>query len=353
MSGTHPPPRVSVVVPTYDNARFLGTAIDSVLAQRFADLELIVIDDGSSDDTEARVSAYRDPRLRYVRHTQRLGIAGSRNHGLHLARGEYTAALDSDDYAEPHRLGRQIAFLDRHPACAAVGSWARWMDAQGNALGGITRRPTRAADVHAQLLFKSAVQQPSATGRTAILRRLGYDESFVYSSDYEFWTRLAIRHPIANQPQALVRCRRHATSTTRGKSALIQGFQRRIFAAQLDRLDMRYDAADLERHRLLWRPGKSASTQLTPSPGWAADWIERLSQANRRRGIYDAAAFDAVLGTAWLQALRGAAWQDVPRLLRLTAGLPLRRYVLAGVTRQLRLQARHPGARRLRPVAGR
>lgn len=334
-------PRVSVVIPTYNNARYIWQAIDSVLGQTFQSFELIVVDDGSNDDTADCVARYGDPRVRYLYNDRQLGIAGARNRGVAAAHGEYTAALDSDDIAEPTRLARQVAFLDSHPDHAAVGSWARWIDSEGTSRPGVTRRPVDWQDAAAQLIYKSSLQQPSVTARTSVLAAHPYDERFVFSSDYELWSRLAVDYRLASQPLALVRCRRHAASTTRGESSAITACQHAIFAAQLERLGIDHNTADLERHRLLWRAAKRTTPLTRTDLDWAENWLIRLAEANERCGLYPNTAFQAVLGWGWCQIGYGILRHSPRYLPRWMSGWP-RRYVANSLGRQFR---RVPGHR--------
>lgn len=331
-------PRVSVVIPTHNSARYLDDAIQSVLAQDYADFELLVVDDASTDDTADHVARYRDPRVRYLRNDTQRGIAGARNRGIDAARGEFIASLDGDDRAYASRLSCQVAFLDAHPDHAAVGSWARWMDAEGHARPGVTRRPTDWRDASAQLIYKSSLQQPSVTARAAILAEYRYDESFRLSSDYELWTRIAIHHRLASQPRALVRCRRHTRSTTRRQQSGVLECQRRIFARQLDRLGLSYRDDDLNGHRLLWRPGKRSDRLSLETLEWAEDWLMRLADANARERCYPEAAFRAVLGWGWCQigfsALNAGSLRTTARWGR---GAPMR-FVGSALRRHMRVR---------------
>ena len=108
-------PIVSVILPTYNRASSLQIAIDSVLAQTYADLELIVVDDGSTDETANQIRAIDDPRLTYVLHAQNKGAAAARNTGMRMASGSYIAFLDSDDTWHPQKLEQQIEFLKNSP----------------------------------------------------------------------------------------------------------------------------------------------------------------------------------------------------------------------------------------------
>ncbi len=115
-------PRVSVLMPAYNAAGTIREAIDSALAQTLSDLEVVVVDDGSRDETAQIVASYADPRVRLLRNPKNLGMPATRQRGADAARGEYLAILDSDDRAHPTRFERQAAWLDAHPRCAVVGT---------------------------------------------------------------------------------------------------------------------------------------------------------------------------------------------------------------------------------------
>src|SRR5438132_11460312 len=113
--------KVSVVIPTYNRAHVVVEAIDSALAQTFPDLEVIVVDDGSSDDTASRVRGHPDPRVRYLVRPH-AGVSATRNAGIAAARGTLLSFLDSDDLWRPDKLAREVAFLEAHPDVAALFS---------------------------------------------------------------------------------------------------------------------------------------------------------------------------------------------------------------------------------------
>ena len=332
-------PRVSVVIPAYNRARYLQTAIDSVLAQSFGDFELIVVDDGSTDETPAIVRRQTDPRVRLVSQPTRTGIAPARNRGLDSARGEYVAALDSDDYAYPQRLERQVAHLDRHPDLALVGSWSNWMDERGRTFGRVKRRPVDPADAAAVLIFNSSLTQSSVMVRTALLREYRYDEAFTLSSDFELWARMVAGGcRIASLPEVLVCQREHETRTTREKALQVEAFQLAIYRAQFERMGLRFDAADLQRHHVLPRSRKKEEGTDLGYLEWAEPWLVRLDETNRRRGWFEPRAFARVLGRAWATACWRAAERDGWRALARFVRSPLARPALAGVHGQALLE---------------
>ena len=111
--------RVSVIMPAYNYAQFIGAAIESVLGQSWQDWELIIVDDGSTDATPAVIAGFHDPRIRALRR-QNGGEAAARNSGLDLARGEYISFLDADDLYLPNALADRVAFLETHPEYGVV-----------------------------------------------------------------------------------------------------------------------------------------------------------------------------------------------------------------------------------------
>ena len=126
-------PRVSVIIPTYNRANMVGDAVQSVLEQSYADWELIVVDDGSQDNTRDVLADYSDPRIRYIYQENRK-LPGARNTGIRAGTGEYVAFLDSDDLFTPGKLERQVAVLDRSPDVGLVASGWTEVDAQRNPL---------------------------------------------------------------------------------------------------------------------------------------------------------------------------------------------------------------------------
>ncbi len=209
-----PTPAVTVLMAVKDGERHLGEAIDSILAQTLADLELVIVEDGSTDDTAAILESYRDPRIRVLRNSRNLGLTRSLNRGLEDARAPYVARQDADDVSERERLERQVGFLDRNPEVALVASAYRRIDDDGLVTG---RRPvpTNGLDIRWRLLFLNAFAHSSVVFRSNIVRRIGrYDESLEYAQDYGLWSRLAAAEPVAALPEELVRYRESAKSMT-------------------------------------------------------------------------------------------------------------------------------------------
>jgi glycosyltransferase involved in cell wall biosynthesis len=298
-------PKVTVVIPVYNRAQHVAAAIKSILAQSFTDFELLLIDDGSTDESVAVLKSYQDPRIRVVCNERNLGIPHTRNRALALARGEYVAMLDSDDTAVAHRLARQVQFLDRYPDYAVIGSWVGVIDDTHRSVRHIGILPVAAEEVRARLLFHCSLSQSSIMARTAILRAYRYSEDYVVCSDFDLWVRLARHYRLANLPEFLVTRRLHASRVTAGQAFVVKQKKSAIFRAQLAELGVPFNDSDIERHFLLLRLKNSALAAEPAYLDWADMWLQTLQAANARLACYPDPVFRRVLGEIWL----AACWQ--------------------------------------------
>ena len=294
-------PKVTVFIPVYNREQYIGDAIKSILSQTFSDFELLLVDDGSSDSSTEKIRSFSDPRIRLVCNEQNLGIPKTRNKGVELARGQYMAMLDSDDLAYPHRLERQVAFLDSHPEFAQVGSWCRMMDAEGRILNKIKRQPTQSDEIHAQFLFRCAMSNRSIMARTAILKEFGYRNDFPRCQDYELHVRLAKKYKLGNIPECLVYGRIHPQQITGQTPGLGDTKKQEIISRQLKELGMTFSQEDLIPHLTLSRMRKSQFVPDTAYLKWAKEWLGQLQQANDHSHCYSEPAFSHALTQKWLQ----------------------------------------------------
>jgi glycosyltransferase involved in cell wall biosynthesis len=300
-------PKVSVIVPAYNRARFVAAAVQSALAQTLPDFELIVVDDGSDDDTAAVVEAIRDPRIRFFRNERNLGIAATHNFALAAARGEYAAFLDSDDSMVARRLEWQVAYLDAHPDVALVGGAFRHMDQSGQPFGSRIRHATAPDHVAVQLLFRIEVWKGSVTGRTAALRHYGFDPGVPVADDYDLWVRMsAAGERLANLPQVLGYYRRHAQQTTAMHRSRTRHEITRIVQEQLARLGIAADADDIHRHI---RFARFSRTPKRKHLRWAAPWLRGIVEANRTAAVYRQEVLEQVVARMW----RRACWASLRR----------------------------------------
>jgi glycosyltransferase involved in cell wall biosynthesis len=196
-------PVVSVVMAVFDGASWVGAAVGSLLAQTLTDLEVIVIDDGSTDTTPAILAAVHDRRLR-VERRERAGLTRSLVRALDLARAPLVARLDADDLALPERLARQRQFLDANPQVGLLGTGAREIDLEGHEVA-IVRPPADDAAIRRVLIRENPfVHSTVMMRRSALDLAGGYDPAFPVAQDYDLWMRLARVTQLANLPEPLV-----------------------------------------------------------------------------------------------------------------------------------------------------
>lgn len=198
-------PKITVILPVYNGSLFLQAAIESVLSQSFDDFELIVINDGSTDDSESIVSRVIDSRIRYFKQANQ-GLAATLNRAISLARGEFIARQDQDDISFPFRLEKQIGFLNANPDVGMVGTRAEiWVgDEKTNR---VLKHPTENALIQFHLLFDNPFVHSSVMIRRSILEQVGgycEDRTRQPPEDYELWSRVARECKVSNLSETLL-----------------------------------------------------------------------------------------------------------------------------------------------------
>jgi glycosyltransferase involved in cell wall biosynthesis len=199
-------------MPVYNDERFVGRSIESILAQTLGDLELIVVNDGSTDGTATVLERYTDPRLRIV-HQPNAGIAGSLNAAIDRSVAPYVARMDSDDIAVPERLARQVAYLDAHPECGMVGSCCDLMNDDGVPVGQ-TLVPLDDAAIRRRMIMGNPFIHSSVVLRRDVFETVGRYEA-AWWEDYDLWWRVIPRYRVANLPEKLIVRTHRLSATTR------------------------------------------------------------------------------------------------------------------------------------------
>lgn len=214
------PACVSVVIPCYNHAHFLGEAIESALQQAYAHIEIVVVDDGSHDNTAAVAARYRG--VRYIRqHNQ--GLAAARNTGLHHATGSYLVFLDADDRLDPHAVPTGIGYLETHPAWVFVSGHYRLIAADGSLLREWDAECVT-HDHYAALLQRNYIgMHATVMYRRAPLEAIGgFDPALPACEDYDVYLRLARHHPVGCHNQIIADYRQHTTNMSRNAALMLR-----------------------------------------------------------------------------------------------------------------------------------
>ena len=257
------PPTVSIVLPTHNGRRYLREAIEGCLAQTFADWELIVVDDASTDDTPAIVAEYaaRDPRIRALRNAVNLRLPASLNAGFALTRGRYLTWTSDDNIYCPVALERMVAALEGDPVLDLVYAHATTIDADGQPVGqeqiGPSEQLALRNCVGACFLYRRAVHD--ALG--------GYDEGRFLVEDYDFWLRASAQFCLAMLDDDLYLYRRHGGSLTSTQRAAVAAASETCLLDNLPRLswlnlDQRREAIDLLFRAAIGRGDRPAARRI-------------------------------------------------------------------------------------------
>jgi glycosyltransferase involved in cell wall biosynthesis len=240
-------PLVSVVMPVYNAEKYLKPAIDSILNQSYTDLDIVIVNDGSTDNSKNIIKSYQDPRIRYFENAQNSGIVVTRNRGLEEARGDYIAVMDSDDLAAPDRMKIQVEFLENNQEFGMCGSYFKTINGQDKILKTVNF-PTNDKDARSYLIVHNCFCHSTVMIRGELAKRLKYDLRYDVVEDYELWYRISKISKIINLPVYTTFYRVHGNnvSTTKNKHMFI--LLDKINSNVLDDLEILYTRDELSLH---------------------------------------------------------------------------------------------------------
>lgn len=205
-------PKVSIIVTVYNHANYVADAIKSVLTQSFQDYELIIINDGSTDNTREVIERYRDSERVTIKNIQHVGRQKALNMAFKLAKGDYITVLDSDDMYLKDKISKQVEYLDNHPEIVMVGTNAIEVDLIHQKKY-LNKPPITDGEIRYLLLYEALFPFPVIMVRRRILKSVGYcDESLQLKEDFDLFAKIATKGKIASISEVLVIIRRHANN---------------------------------------------------------------------------------------------------------------------------------------------
>lgn len=277
-------PTVSVVMPVYNGAQYIEEAIQSVLDQTMSDFEFIIINDGSTDDTEIVIRTFDDERIRLINKSSNEGVAAAINDGFAAARGEYIARFDADDICVPERFEKQLAFLHDNPEIMICGSWIKEF---GGSDRTISYKPDH-ENILVEMLRFCAICMPSSMIRKRITDKFRIQNGKYSGEDYEYWSRVIWEGKTYNIQEVLYLYRIHEGQ-----------------ASQLHLSHQRHDDASIQLNmykRLGYDSNQYPDFRLTKLMIWGSDynysdlklffeWHKVLLSCNRKQRVYERLTF--------------------------------------------------------------
>jgi glycosyltransferase involved in cell wall biosynthesis len=203
--------RVSVIIPVFNNAQFIAEAIQSVFDQTYTNYEIIVADDGSTDNTLEVLKRFGD-RVTVLALSHQ-GVCATRNEAINQSHGEFIALLDADDLWESRKLERQVAYLDQHPEFALVYAYSTNFTGKNEGNVALVKKLDFEGDIFKDIFTKNSFANSTIVMRRSVFDEMdGYDESLTAMEDYELNLRIARKHQIGRVPESLLRRRIHPGS---------------------------------------------------------------------------------------------------------------------------------------------
>lgn len=287
-------PLISILMPIYNGEKYLAEAIDSVLSQTYEHWELVLLDDGSSDNSLGIIYSYTDRRIRFAQNEQNLGIVATRNKLFDMAKGVYFAIMDCDDIFYPEKLEKQVAFMEQNLTCGVCGTWARKIAADGKSIGTI-QPPVEDQYIKINLLFQSSFIHSASLIRKEALGDLRYEKEFPVCVDFNLWERLKSDTFFYNIPEYLVAYRWHNENISTEKGKLQENKRNEIIIRQLSSFG---DFTKEEEQQVitignLLPIANKEMKKLT-------NVLEKLLETNQRNHIFDTTRFMAFLTYRWI-----------------------------------------------------
>jgi len=291
-------PIVSVFMAAYNAEEFIEGSINSILNQSFKDFELIIVNDGSTDQTVAIVEQIKDPRIKLVHNPKNIGLQATRNRLLDLATGKYIAILDSDDIASTDRLETQVSFLENHSNIALCGGHADVID-ENHQFTGIRYIQPCDETLETFMLFGNPFINSTVLFRTEVFLELKGYRDYAPAEDFDLFVRIAANHKIANLDKTLVKYRIHQSNVSKTENHLQLKNENRILENL--RVDLGLTSND---HTSAVHLSIYKGTFDRFSFKDYSEFLIQLKRANRQTGRYDQEILDKFLFNKWFKIIR-------------------------------------------------
>lgn|GEM_PF-851301 len=225
------PPLVSVIIPLYNAEKYIYQALQSILEQSYQNLEILIIDDGSTDKSREIVEQFDSKKIIYLQNKVNLGVSATRNRGFELANGEYIALMDADDISMVTRIEKQVRFLEENPHIGLVSShYESFRKSFFGTKKRIRKLPIDSDEIEASILFSNVICGGATMIRSKILKEhhLQFDTSLQMAEDFDLWRRLSEVTQVTNLDDVLLKYRKHKNNSIKNRMILDRDFTKVI-----------------------------------------------------------------------------------------------------------------------------
>ncbi len=290
-------PAITVFMAVYNGEKYIKEAIESVLTQSYADFELLIINDGSTDKTLDVIANFTDPRIRVLHNDGNKGLTYTRNHGAKEARGKYFAILDSDDIAMLNRLKIQVDYMESHPEVAICGGQAALINGNSKEI-----RPYKVHEgdnLSYWLVLHNVFINSTLMIKTAIMREMGGYRDMAPAEDYDLSFRIGLKYQVANLSDKLVLYREHDNNISRVQIEKLSNAQHRIIEHIHSSLNIPVDKSLVQTHHDILNYNTDAKDMKE-----FEELLEALKKGNNMTNSYPAKAFNKLLFETWFNLAR-------------------------------------------------
>lgn len=289
--------KISVILPVYNSQDYVREAIQSVLNQTYSDFELIIINDGSTDNSSGIIESFKDKRIMYINNSKNSGLISTLNEGLRRANGKYIARMDADDICLPDRFQKQVEVLEKSDDVVLVSS--DFYELKGSNLK-LSTGFNGSDEIKTVLLFAPGIAHPTVMMRNIFKEKsIQYNSHFLHVEDYQLWTELSFIGDMINIDRPLLKYRSHNAQVSAQFGSVQRTNSEKVRELYLRRRGFVFSEEDLLTHHLI---GNNIFITSASQLQRIEIWLCALIEQNRRKKILQEKEFERVIHKFWLDS---------------------------------------------------
>ena len=302
---------VTVLMPVYNGAAFLPESIDSILSQTYKDFEFLIINDGSTDDSEKIILSYDDPRIKYLKNDVNLGVIGTLNRGLEIIKTKYIIRMDADDLALPYRIQVQVDYMDKHPDIVLSGSRKIHFSEDNKIPDEVIREKGEEHHLYFRSIFNTTIPHPTSILRNEIVQKynIRYKKENYGAEDKAMWLEIAQYGKLGKFLEPLLKYRVHENQVTVQKKEAVRNTSVNVTLKFLKRLGVSFDQEEEKALAFICYPNHCGDIKMVKVIMRLAD---KLSEKLKNSNQWDAAYIDKFFKTRIINILAKSTSIGVP-----------------------------------------